>query len=235
MTLVENGQDALMRLTEQTFDLVLMDMVMPVMDGCTATRMIRAAKNPKIPKDIPVIALTANAGDENRETCLAAGMNDFISKPLDLGALREKITYWGGSETDAVGLSETTSHPEQVIDFATAIRRLDGDREALAVVTEAFCEDAPKQLILLLEALSENDLNLVKVQAHSFKGASLAVGALELSSLAAKIEELAVLGEVQQIESLCKQLAAEVESAITVLKQLEQKISMEEKNACLSR
>ncbi|MDL2291283.1 response regulator [Desulfovibrio sp. OttesenSCG-928-F20] len=95
VALADNGEEALARLEEENFDLVFMDVQMPVMDGLAATRAIRAgAKEPV--RSIPVIALTANAMPKDRQDCAEAGMNDFLSKPLDIVLLKEKVEHWLG-------------------------------------------------------------------------------------------------------------------------------------------
>jgi len=220
MTLAENGQDVLTLMAKQSFDLVLMDMVMPVLDGCETTRIIRAAKNRKIQKDIPILALTANADEKNRELCLAVGMNDFLPKPMDPDTLREKIAFYTSGKSVENTNPVPDPEPKAQIDLATVLRRLDGDREALAVVAEAFCEDAPRQLQLLLEALSEKDLLRVQRQAHSLKGASLAVGAQDVYSLAERIESIAGAGEQLSLAGLCQSLTKCIEQTIDDLERL---------------
>jgi CheY-like chemotaxis protein len=91
ITVVGNGRDALSALAQDHFDLVLMDCNMPVLDGLEATRMLRAGASGVRDAHIPVIALTANAMDGDREQCLAAGMNDFLAKPVSIASLRLAI------------------------------------------------------------------------------------------------------------------------------------------------
>ncbi len=89
-----NGLEVLDMLHSEGFDLVLMDVQMPEMDGLEATTMIRGSDSDMFNADIPIIAMTANAMVGDREMCIKAGMNDYLSKPIDQQALRKKIEYW---------------------------------------------------------------------------------------------------------------------------------------------
>jgi CheY-like chemotaxis protein len=99
-----DGLEALAALERDSYDLVLMDMQMPNMDGIEATRRIRALEGEVA--QIPIIAMTANAMPEDKERCLRAGMNDYVAKPIDTATLLEKIAFWGGTETIASGGAE---------------------------------------------------------------------------------------------------------------------------------
>lgn len=94
LTLAEDGQQALDRLTQEAFDLVLMDVQMPVLDGESATRQLRAGAAGTLNQQVPVVALTAHALESDRAQCLAAGMNDYLSKPVQVQALRELLLRW---------------------------------------------------------------------------------------------------------------------------------------------
>ena len=233
MTLAENGKEALRCLAEDSFDLVLMDMVMPVMDGCAAAREIRAGTWPDVPNDIPIIALTANAGKQNRELCLAAGMNDFLAKPLDLKILQEKIDHFLAETALAEQPTEAVTEPNP-IDGQSVIDRLNGDLEALAVVNDAFCADAGRQLDILRQALIDADLPLLKRQAHSLKGAALNVGAKNLAALAERLEKRTDREDKAHLAELGEQLAAETRKVIKSLKQTDNQPHQEEIDACLN-
>ena len=92
--IVGNGQLALQQMQQAAWDLVLMDCQMPVMDGFTATREWRAYEASQQTRRLPIIALTANAMEGDREHCLAAGMDDYLSKPIKFELLREKLLRW---------------------------------------------------------------------------------------------------------------------------------------------
>jgi CheY-like chemotaxis protein len=96
--LVCNGTEAVEAVQKKRYDLVLLDMQMPQMDGITATETIRALSGPE--REVPIIALTANALVGQREICVAAGMNSFLTKPIQPDALYEAILHWGGAKAD---------------------------------------------------------------------------------------------------------------------------------------
>ena len=95
VAVASNGEEAVEAVIRETYDLVLMDCNMPVMDGCRATQQIRQTENGK--RHIPIIALTANAMPEEHEHCLQAGMDDFLSKPVKIEILAEKLRHWGSA------------------------------------------------------------------------------------------------------------------------------------------
>ena len=92
--IANNGEEACAQVKEQTFDFILMDCQMPVMDGFTATRAIRAYENEHQLKRVPIIALTANAIQGDREKCLEAGMDDYLAKPVQPEIVQEKLYNW---------------------------------------------------------------------------------------------------------------------------------------------
>jgi CheY-like chemotaxis protein len=100
VVLVENGAEALEAVQDGGFDMVLMDMQMPVMDGVEAATRIRALDGPEC--EIPIIALSANAMAEEIMTCRAAGMNDHLAKPIDRAALLRTVAEWTGRDTRAL-------------------------------------------------------------------------------------------------------------------------------------
>lgn len=169
-----NGLEALERLEQEPFDLVLMDVQMPQMDGLEATRLIRSRGygGPR------VVGLTASAGVEDRRRCLAAGMDDYLSKPVRLETLRAMIerTFADRSPLDSMQL-------KRLIDAGGA-RRPELWKELLTV----YLEDAPGLLERTCQALEEGDRALASGAAHALKGAALNVGAQPLARVCAEIE-----------------------------------------------
>jgi len=106
VTIVDNGRDAIDRLAEETFDAVLMDCEMPVMDGYEATRRIRSGQEPGVNPRVPIIALTAHVLPGQRQKCLSAGMDDYLAKPLRLSAVREAFIRCGLLKGIPLGRSE---------------------------------------------------------------------------------------------------------------------------------
>jgi CheY-like chemotaxis protein len=117
-----NGIEALVSLKARPYEIVLMDMQMPEMDGLKATRAIRALAGPVA--DIPIIAMTANALKGDRERCLAAGMNDYVSKPIERDLLLQKIAFWTNSEAPAAARMAGSQPPSRVEVSSEAIEAL---------------------------------------------------------------------------------------------------------------
>ena len=159
---------------DSAYGLILMDVQMPGMDGTEATRWIRNNGY-----DMPIIALTAKAFTEDEKNCLDAGMNDFMTKPVNYGALLSRVNMWLGGDDSKVSLPG---------EKAQELRTLMGDRafaEALAV----FTEDVQQRLSSLDEALSANDLAQASVELHTLFGIYAGYGFTELQHLSKALEE----------------------------------------------
>lgn len=198
---VSNGQEALDILSRQEFDLVLMDCQMPIMDGFEASRRIRGLKEQgKIPKDMPVLALTANAMMGDRQRCLDAGMDDYITKPVRKKELKEKIYFWiknepaaGAGKDDA----ELQSDPEETAGADELIndKLLD---EAKALLKDKFdfllgcyIEDVENYIREIQDAITSRNTEGVVRPAHTIKSTSKRMGAISLSNIARDIEQTA--------------------------------------------
>jgi CheY-like chemotaxis protein len=134
------------------YDLVLMDMRMPVMDGIEATRQIRKPQSRVLNRDIPVIAMTANAMQSDQDSCTAAGMNDFVSKPVSKRLLRDALKRWLRSPDAEPTVPEQSLEPRAgqseaiLFDRAGVLLRLEGDNQLAQIIFEAFLEDIPGQI-----------------------------------------------------------------------------------------
>ncbi len=187
--IVENGRRAVNAVKESEFDVVLMDVQMPVMGGYEATRIIRRLEK-KIGRHIPIIAMTANAMDGDREKCLEAGMDEYVSKPIrreelfktmaDIMKKPKEIT------TDAK--TEIFDEFEEIFDKESALDRMDGDVELLKNIIQIYLEDIPTQIQSLQQALEQNDEQLIQHLAHTIKGASGNIGAAALQKTANQME-----------------------------------------------
>jgi CheY-like chemotaxis protein len=173
-----------------------MDLQMPVMDGMAATRLLRAdARFAKL----PVIAMTANALDTDREACLAVGMNDHIGKPFDLNALVKSLiqhTGWvvSAERVPTLAAVQDVAPVQQVwpegIDVVSALNRMGNNQDLLQRSLVSFVADARALPQRLESGLQRNDRAQVQRELHAFKGLSATVGVLELSGLAARAEKL---------------------------------------------
>ena len=197
----------------QPYDLVLMDIQMPEMDGIEATRAIRSGKTGALNPKIPIIAMTAHAMKGDRELCLEAGMNDYISKPILPQILEETIEKWLGnagkqqpSDSASRGVAEEPLEDLPVFDRQEFMVRMMGDENFARKVIAGFLEDIPKKIQALKGVLERGDSKSVGFQAHTIKGAASAVGGLALSAVASEIEEAGKSGRQEEIVSLVPEM-----------------------------
>jgi PAS domain S-box-containing protein len=201
--LANNGAEALLALASIPYDLVLMDMQMPVMDGLEATRQIRNPQSSAMNHTIPIVAMTANAMQRDRDLCIEAGMNDFLSKPISVAGLRDVLDKWlckGDSSLPAAAGQQVLSRADEsetmVFDQASVLARMMGDSELATMVFEAFRGDMPLQIQTLRALLLSGDAHSCARQAHLIKGASANVGAERLRKVAAEMEKAAQAGDL---------------------------------------
>jgi CheY-like chemotaxis protein len=197
VTIANNGAEALERLAEASFDAVLMDCQMPVMDGFTATRRIREVELRDGRRRLPIIALTANVMSEDRDSCVAAGMDAHLGKPLDPTQLADCLDRYLRSDgvradVDLAALRELTGGD---VDF---------ERELVAT----FVSSGDQCLAEIVAALEVSDWDTVGKRAHALKGASANIHAPTLSLAAANLENAARAKSVHEIDALVRQLEA---------------------------
>jgi CheY-like chemotaxis protein len=222
MVVVNNGREALDALKKQYFDLILMDIQMPEMDGIEATQTIRRSKDAAFDPQIPIIALTAHAFREDRETALKAGMDAFISKPFRKYELLKMICYVISNKT----LANETKPDESlnninVVNKAEALERLDADEELLKEIWEIFINDAPRQMDRLKESLDDNDTALAELQAHSLKSTAANIGANLMKSEAFKVELAAKDNNLNDARAHYRKLEHELKKVLNVLTDLQ--------------
>ena len=229
-----NGREAIDKLEQFSYDLVFMDCQMPVMDGYTATQTIRDPQSNVKNHSIPIVAMTANAMQGDREKCMDAGMDDFIAKPVDVIKLQRQLEKWLAinridlakeselAETvEPVETVNEESSEDVVFDYAAMSERLMDDHELISTVADAFLQDMPVQIEQLVMLIDNGDCQQAGAQAHKIKGAAANVGGLTLSAQALIIEQAGKAGKndilIQQIEQLKQQyllLKSEIEEKI---------------------
>ncbi len=203
---VSNGAEAVEACAHRHYDLVLMDCAMPVMDGYEATHRIRALPGERI----PIIALTASAMAQDRQRCLAEGMDDYLAKPVELPRLAKTLARWvsaSGSEPAPPPVQPGAgARAAPVFDGKALVRRLMGDRELAGVILKAFRDDVPQQLAQLRSCLAGQDAPGLRLQAHALKGAAANVGGEALRRAAYTAERAAEAGELRAVASAMPEL-----------------------------
>ena len=226
----ENGAVAVQQVSKMDYDLILMDMQMPVMDGIAATKAIRS-----IPRfaSLPIIAMTANAMDRDREMCLAAGMNDHLAKPIDPEKLFGALLQWIRPRAASASASASSSTgPASVsvsvppapsgelvvpgIDAATALKRTGGNRKRYESLLQRFADSQSHALDEIRAALAGKDYTKAERLAHSLKGAAANLGASALAEVAATAE--AAIGSNQSITPALESLSRSLDKTIAAIR-----------------
>jgi two-component system, sensor histidine kinase and response regulator len=201
---VGTGKEALAAVTQHPFDLVLMDVQMPELDGLEATAAIRAQEC-GTGRHLPIIAMTAHAMKGDQERCLAAGMDGYVTKPMKAADLYAAID----------GMPTATSIHHQMtrelpIDLTAALRTVDGDAELLVELTETFRQDYPTHLAALQEAFAQHNASQLERSAHSLKGAVAVLGATTAYTIAAELEAMGQDIRLDGASTLIEELESEL-------------------------
>ena len=191
VTIAENGREGVEAVRSKHFDCVLMDVQMPVMDGYTATHEIRA--DPRFNK-LPIIAMTANAIVGDRERALAEGMDDYVTKPLDVNQFFSVLRKWVPPKQDAAQTPEPEAEAVSDhgnghrIDMDGALRRLNGNRDLLNKLQSRFRDNLDDFTPAFNEALANSDSEKALRIAHTLKSAAGTIGAIRIQEAASTME-----------------------------------------------
>ncbi|HEX5355067.1 MAG TPA: response regulator [Aquabacterium sp.] len=228
VTAVDGGTAALDAVRKSVHDLVVMDCRMDDMDGLETTRQLRAGTAGPLGRTIPVIALTAQAFVTDRDACLAAGMNDFLTKPVDIHNLMTAVEHWGrhkaGTDADdptqAAGQSCTPVAAPQIFDpgvLAALPMVADGSQPHYSqIVLDMYFKSLPDLLSVIRQAANTGDTQKAQRAAHSLKSSSAAVGAFAMAACAANAEAHLRFGH-QDMAHLPPQFDTEFERLCTLL------------------
>jgi PAS domain S-box-containing protein len=225
VTVVNNGREAIAAWRSGGYDLILMDCQMPELDGYEATREIRRVEQTGQNKGhaIPIVALTAHAMKGDDEKCRAAGMTDYLTKPLDRAKLQSCLERHlgkiGGGRSETASETESTgAHASAPVDWTAFLKSMDGDETLARELVDLFIESGDETLAAILNALGANDFAAVSEQAHSLKGASANLRATATAQAAARLEAAARAGDAPQIDTLATALKTEVTRTIDYLR-----------------
>jgi two-component system, sensor histidine kinase and response regulator len=198
-----NGAEGVAACQERHFDIVLMDLQMPVMDGMTATRKIREWETSG---HIPIIALTANAMTGDRELCEAAGMDGYLTKPIEVERLRNILAKFGLEKPDAAAMNDVAPVANHSVAGAAPVnlgefqRLTDGDQAFAQELVSTFILSGEQQLTEIAAALAENDGAALAKAAHKLRGASANIHARGLTSLAERLEIDSAAADTQTLD-----------------------------------
>jgi CheY-like chemotaxis protein/HPt (histidine-containing phosphotransfer) domain-containing protein len=219
--LAENGEEAVKAFALKHYDLVLMDIQMPIMDGYDATRAIRQIEATRRERaqtgseSVPIVAMTAHAVKEYIDKCLEAGMNDFLTKPLRRKSLVEMIEKWTAARLQGRPQTEPQK-PEPAgdalpaLDFDKALREFDGDRLFLIQLLREFFADLRDRLEVIRDALDAGDAPTVRAESHAIKGGAANLNAVPLSKVAHALEHIGNSGVLDNGFDVFERLVAEV-------------------------
>ena len=216
-----NGREALKLLEENNYVLVLMDCMMPVLNGYETTAVIRDQASAVKNHAIPVIALTANAFKEDRDCCLAAGMDDYLAKPLNVADLMAMLKKWIPPSTSAQGRdAKPCVSTIDIFDRDEFVKRNIGDLVLSRDVAALFVDTAPDYVESIRKALAVQDAVVLRQSAHKLRGAAANLALPILSEKARMIESHAEAGDLEKAGQLLPELVLQFEQAIDALREI---------------
>ncbi len=222
---VANGKEAIKALETLPYDLVLMDVQMPQMDGLEATRRIRSLKSRVLNPAVPVIAMTAHALADDRERCRAAGMNGYVSKPVNPQALANELGKWLSQGPDLASGGSADPVPEMILpadrfNHKEFMGRMMDDEAFAKTIIEAFLEDMPVQIKALNALVEQGMTDKAGAQAHKIKGAAANVTGRAFQGIAYAMEKAGNSGDLPQLTALMPQLEKQFSELKTAMEKI---------------
>ncbi len=220
VTVVGDGLAALNASQQNGYDAILMDVQMPIMDGHEATRQIRRWEQ-TTGTHVPIVAMTAHAMKGDREKCLEAGMDGYISKPLHKQELLQSIyEQTTRKRPPAEASSAPTPAPlagDEALDVEKAVNQLGGDRDLFGELCRLFLQESPGMIESVRTALAQNDSIAVYRAAHKLKGSLSAIGGLKAARAALALEELGKAGSMQEFAAASTALEREMTALLLAI------------------
>ncbi len=205
-----NGKEALVALEKEAFDLVLMDVEMPEMGGFETTAAIRAIEK-KAGGHLPIVAMTAHALKGDRERCLAAGMDGYVSKPIQARELWQVLAELVPGEAADEAAAPAAGPVAEVLDREVALERVGGDRELLRELVEMFDAECPGWLAAVRDAIARGDAALLQRAAHALRGGAGTFGAAGACNVAQRLETMGREGDLKDAAKACAELEKQIE------------------------
>lgn len=217
-TSVNSGKDAIKRIGEQRFDLIFMDIQMPDMDGYEATNLIRAVENGK---DIPIIAVTANASAEYERQCLQAGMNHYLTKPVHISDIQQILDAIFPDPSDDKSEVDTPSNPiiEQFYDS------IHGDLDFMKLICSRFEKSAQEILNAINDALADKNFKEIPILTHKMKGILSAFNADQMIQTNQELTKAAEERNLGDLKAKLERLTEQTHVLISMLKEFMEKKS----------
>ncbi|MBX9679349.1 MAG: response regulator [Gemmataceae bacterium] len=210
VAVVSNGHEAVKALEREAFDLVLMDVQMPELDGYEATRRIREREK-TTGNHIPIIAMTAHAMKGDRERCLQAGMDHYLTKPIQSNALFGLVEGLELPAEPAIRSKSVSEETNGVMDWNAAVSRVGGKEDLLRQMAPIFMKEAAKNMPALQEAIERNIPTKVQRVAHTLKGAAACFAAPHVESAALRLELMGRDGDLNEAAEAYQSLETEIE------------------------
>ena len=212
--LAEDGQQALSKLKERSYDVILMDCQMPNMDGFAATAKIRdREKQLQVASPVPIIAVTANALITDRDRCLAAGMSDYISKPFRIADLKEGIERWLPDDRSTVALASSGDTSAIGIPEFDELRELGANTMELEEIVTCYFESSAASIDGMTAAIHSQDRESLRALAHKLKGGCGQVGAHKVASICLELKDGATHADWESIAEVFARLTQDIVEA----------------------
>jgi len=226
VAMASNGVEAIQAVKTGSYDLIFMDVQMPIMDGLEASWRIRELEGAQ--KHTPIIAMTAYALQGDSQRCLDAGMDDYVSKPVDIRRLTQVMQQWTGKKASEIALPAPASEEKidegAILDVDSALPRFSNDVKFYKSLLDEFIESLPGRVEELKEFLREEQWNRLADQAHNLKGVSANFGAKRISNLSREIDGYAQGAQATPV----RERITKIEYLITELIEARQKLDQEQ-------
>ena len=217
VVIANNGKEALNIFAQRQFDLILMDVQMPVMDGFEATAAIRASEE-GTDQHQAIVAMTAHSMTGDKQRCLNSGMDGYTSKPINQTDLFAEIARVIGCDFLPISDADAeASAVDQLVNWNGPLRQLMGDHTILKDITEAYIEESRENLIALTNAIASGDAKSANRFAHTIKGAMRFYGAKTAKEYGQELESAAAIGDLNFASEKLERFKLEVENVIVIL------------------